>query len=429
MSYDHLSFPVVSPTAGKAGEGIVLGRISSSDMVAVVLESKVLSIQKVIREDKTGSSYSLVDETTAATNAATGDFLPFGTAADMSLGDAFYFYVEDGKECDVLHVQIATPGVGTWEMGIQEWNAIAGEWLDMTITIDETNHFRNAAGVYHVGFSHVGKGSLKLHHTDAAKHVWNRVYLKSFTSATTSPIISRLWASELNYNQVDITAAFNNGTNPAYEFLPEVGAHTDWIHPGPPIGLDVNVIVADGSTYTTERQYFASDDTWKPIPDLVDPSNGYRNTGQHRIRWSRPADWAKKSFAFLGQTVEGWIERRHVTAVSTQGPVQLYQLQADSRSLGAANAQGLEYNAAVTYKNATFSIGDNRATVDTVLQLINADTGATSTLTIPLTIDESSDLSTGKSPMSADFSLEASQSMLVMCLSGGPLVNLELRLQ
>lgn len=427
--FDTLNFPVVSPIAGKAGEGILLGRIAASDMVAVVLESKILPLQKVIKEDKDGTSFTLVDETTAATNAAMGDFLPFGTTAQMNLGDAFYFYVDDNKDCAVIHTQIATPGVGTWEMGIQEWDATAGEWVDMAIPLDETNHFRAAAGVYRLGFTHDKKGSLKLHHTDAAKHVWHRVYLKSFTSATTAPVISRLWASELNYGYVDITNAINNGTDPAYEFLPEVGAHTDWIHPGPPIGIDVNVITAAGPTYTVERQYLASDDTWKPIPNLVDPSNGYRNTGQHRIRWSRPADWVEKSYTFLGQTVTGWVERRVVTAVATQGPVGLYQIQADSRSLGATNAQGLEYDAGATYKSATFSIGDNRATGSTVLQLINADTGATSTVTIPSAIDESSDLAAGKVLLPADFSLATNQSMLVMCLSGGPLINLELRLQ
>lgn len=429
MTFDTLRFPAVSPTAGTAGEGILLGRISASDMSAVVLESKVLPIVKVIREDKAGTSFTLVDETTAATNAAAGDFLPFGALAQMSLGDAYYTYVEDGKECDTMHVQIATPGVGTWELGIQEWDETASSWADMVITLDETNHFRAAAGVYRLRFAHNKKGALKLHHTDAAKHVWHRVYLKSFTSATTAPVISRLWASQIDFGYTDITSAINNGTAPAYEFLPEVGAHTDWIHPGPPIGLDVNVIVAAGTTYTVQRQYLASDDTWKPIPDLADPSNGYRNAGQHRIRWSRPADWVSKSYTFLGQTVNGWIERRQVTSVSTQGPVPLYQVQADSRSLGAANAQGLEYDSAVTYRSATFSIGDNQAIGNTILQLVNADNGATSTLTIPSAIEESSDLAAGKVLLSADFALAINQSVIVMCLSGGPLINLEVRLQ
>lgn len=429
MKFDTLRFPVVNPTAGKTGEGIILGRISASDMTAVTLESKVLPIQQVIREDKTGTSFSLVDETTAATNAATGDFSPFGSTAQMSLGDAFYFRVEDGKECDVLHAQISTPGVGTWEIGMQEWDEAVDAWIDMVIALDETNHFRAAAGVWHIQFTHVKKGSLKLHHTDAAKHVWHRVYVKSFTSVTTAPVISRLWASEANYSVVNITSAVNNGTNPAYEFLPEVGAHTKWVHPGPPIGIDVTVTTVASSTYTVERQYLASDDTWKNIPDIVDPSNGYRNTGAHKIRWSRPSDWVSKSYTFLGQTVNGWIERRHVTAVAIQGPVNLYQVQADSRSLGAANAQGLEYESAITYKSATFSIGDNQATGNTVLQLANADTGATSTLTIPTAIDESSDVAAGKVSLSANFALAANESMIVMCLSGGTLINLEMRLQ
>lgn len=426
--FDILNFPLVSPTAGKDREGILLGQITPTNFVAVVLESKVIPVVEVFIEDVTATGRSLVNVTAAATNAAAGDFPPFGTSATMSAGDAFYFRVEDGKECNTLHSQIATPGVGTWEMAVQEWDTAAEAWVDMTISEDNTNDFRAAAGVHTLKFTHVKKGSVKLNLMDSAKHVWHRVYLKNFTNATTAPVLSRLWVSDVVFNYTDITSQVNNGNWTGFngEFLPELEAHTDWIHPGPPMGLDTTVTQVASGTYTTRREYLATDGTWKPIPNIVDPSNDHTVLGASKIRWSRPADWTKKSYTFLGQTVEGWIEKRVVTSIVTAGPTQLWQLSAKSRSLGAANAQGLESPTAVTYTAATFTIGDNRATGDTVINFENVDTGAAATITIPSGVEDASALTGGKVPFA--FSLAAGNSTLPVCISGGPLLDVTLRM-
>ena len=131
----------------------------------------------------------------------------------------------------------------------------------------------------------------------------------------------------------------------------------------PPIGDDVTVSVVASGTYTTVREYLASDDVWKTIPNFVDPSNDYTIIGTHRIRWSRPSDWASKTITIGGDTMTGWIERRRINAVSTLGPTNLYQVQVNSRAMGAANSQGLEMGAQ-TYSYATFSAGANTAPVE-----------------------------------------------------------------
>ena len=429
MPYDHLSIPVISPTSGPNQDGLLLGRINSSDLVAAALVAKVIPIQAVKREDLTATGSAMVDVTTAATDAAAGDFQPFGTTAQMSLGDSFYFYVADGKECDKLHVQIATPGVGTYTIGIQEWDATAEAWVDMADTVDNSNNFKAAAGVYIISWTHSKKGALKLHHTDTAKHVWHRVYLKTFTSASTAPVISRLWAEDVNVVYTDMTAQANSGnwTGFASEFLPTVNAYSIWVHPGPPMGSDVNVTTAAPTAYTTTREYYATDGVWKPVPNFVDPSNDYRVTGTHRIRWSRPADWTSKSLTIDGTTLTGWVERRRIVAISTPGPVMLHQTQTDSRALGAANAQGIRVGAG-TYNYVTFSAGANTATVVTVVELINVDTGAGSTISIPVEVTEASDITGGRVVLSTPMTVTAGQSFLVRCLSGGPLLAVGLRL-
>jgi len=83
---------------------------------------------------------------------------------------------------------------------------------------------------------------------------------------------------------------------------------------------------------------------------------------------------------------------------------------------------------AQTYSYATFSAGANTAPVDTVLSLINADTGAVSTLTIPSGETDASNLTGGKVALSTQITLAAGQSMLAVCISGGPMTDVELRL-
>lgn len=198
-------FPELSATCGQRGDGIPLGAVDDSELVAAVLVDKIIPIEKVLREDVTPTGRTLVDITTAATDVAAGDFQPFGTLATMGLDDAFYFYVPDGKECDTMHVAIATPGVGTWTIGLQEWDTAAESWLDMPISLDDSNAFRAAVGVHKIKWTHTKNGMLKLHHTDAAKHAWHRLYIKTFTSASTAPVLSRLWAEAVVVNRQDMT--------------------------------------------------------------------------------------------------------------------------------------------------------------------------------------------------------------------------------
>jgi hypothetical protein len=94
--------------------------------------------------------------------------------------------------------------------------------------------------------------------------------------------------------------------------------------------------------------------------------------------------------------------------------------------LGSANAKGLVLGAG-SYSYATFTAGANNATVATVLSLVNAESGQTSTISIPVGADDGSDETDGKQDLNAVLSFTAGQSLLVLCLSGGPLIDVSLR--
>ena len=428
--YDYFQFPTISPTSGIGSDGLLMGNIMQSDLTAAILVTKLVPIVEVIREDMTATGALLTDVTAEATNTTTDDFAPFNGLGAVSLGDSFYFRVSDNKECDRIHVMISTPGVGDYTIGIQEWDAVAEVWVDMGSFVDGSNSFKSAAGVYTLSWIHSKKGALRIHHTDSAKHVWHRVKIKTLTGITTSPILSRLWAEDTKYQYTDMTSYTNSGdwTGFSSEFLPTINTYSAWVHPGPAIGADVTVSKAASGTYTTTREYLASDNTWKPLPNFVDPSNDYTILGTHRIRWTRPTDWASNThITSTGALVTGWIERRRISAISTQGPVDLHETQTESRSLGSSNSQGLELGT-TSYSFVTFSCSQS-STSNTVLSFINADTGDTRSATIPANTKDSSNITGGKlsfSPSPLTFS--SGNSLLVMCLSGGPLTDVTIRL-
>jgi hypothetical protein len=429
MSFDTLNFPVISPTAGPAQDGLLLGRINASDLIASFNVSRVTPVAQVYREDLTTTGSTLVDFTTAATSAAAADFPPFGTSGSMSDGDSFYYRSQNYVEIKKLMVSIATPGVGTWTIDCQQWNATTEAWESVTGLVDGSNGFKAAIGVYSIICTGGAGGSLRLRHTDTTKYKWHRVKLVNPSGVTTAPVLDRIWIASETDVYVDVTTAYNTGvfTGLATELIPLVGSHNLRVHPGPPIGADVIVSQVRSSNFTIANEYLASDDVWKVIPDYTDPSNDFTVLGTHRIRWSRPADWTQKTLTINSVAYTGYMERHRIDVVTVQGPTPPPWLQYDSRALGAANAKGLVLGAG-SYSYATFTAGANNATVATVVALINADSGATSTLSIPVGVDDGSDETDGKQDLNTALSFTAGQSMLVMCLSGGPIVDVSLRL-
>lgn len=433
MTFEYFRFPAVSPTSGNGSEGIILGKINSSSLNSAFGAIEVTPILAVMREDVTASGRTLTDVTTAATDSVAGDFQPFGTQAQMSEGDAFYFRISSDKVCNTLHFSISTPGAGVWTLGVQEWNASSETWVDMPIASSDADNLRAAVGVHSMSYTHLKNGALRLSSTDASKYIWHRVYVKTFTSCTTAPVLSRVWAESSDLTYIDVTTAFNTGDFTGYigDYLPTVGAHTVLAHPGPAIGMDITITVGSDGVYTLANEYLASDGTWKAFQNFVDPSNHSAVLGNHKLRWTVPADWVSSSLTLgaSGFTATGWLMRRRIDAISTQGPRALVRYTAKSRALGAANSQGLEAASPQSYSVALVDIGANTATADTVLQLVNANTGVVSTVTVPQGVDSTTDVAGGKINLSSSFAMASGDSMIVMCKSGGPLTDVEVRLQ
>ena len=112
MSYSHL-IPLISPTSGDMEDGAIIGSVLESNFAGAFTDVRIAGDLKVYRKDVSGNSFTFEDVTTAATDDNAGDFLPFGSNAQMSAGDELYI----ACSCDIkeLYFRIATQGnwVGT----------------------------------------------------------------------------------------------------------------------------------------------------------------------------------------------------------------------------------------------------------------------------------------------------------------------------
>lgn len=80
--------PEISQTAGVLNDGSLIGAISQSNPTAVLMGESLIIISQVLRKDVTTTGSTFTDVTTAATDATTGDFNPFGTNAEPAFSSA-----------------------------------------------------------------------------------------------------------------------------------------------------------------------------------------------------------------------------------------------------------------------------------------------------------------------------------------------------
>lgn len=380
--------PVLNSTAGPGNDGVVIGSVNQSNPVAVLLGESLVSIAQVLRKDITATGAAWTDLTTAATDAVTGDFQPFGAIANMSAGDSFYVRTLADEDTHHFYVQIATPGAGTWTLGLQEWNETADAWETVTGLVDGSNGFKAAAGVYKLSYTSGAEGRVRLDDT-SPKYIWHKFTLSAFTSASVAPVLSRIWSAKdtLAYKNVTVAHTSTDFSLLPTDILPRIGDCLLTIHPGPSYGEDSVITRSASANYTSEFFYLADDNTYKPLADVSDDANMYRvapSATERKTRWTLPADWSQKSVTdSAGVMHTGYITCMRITAIATEGPVQPPQVNCKSRSFGDANATGIQVYVATVLKAVSIPrIGVASATA-VVAQLLNMSTGRGSSFTIP----------------------------------------------
>lgn len=378
--------PEISQTAGVLNDGSLIGAISQSNPTAVLMGESLITISQVLRKDVTATGSTFTDVTTAATDATTGDFNPFGTNATMSLGDAFYFRTLNNVDTHVFYAQVSTQGVGTWTMALQEWNTTADQWETVTGLVDSSNGFKAGTGVYKISYTSGAEGSVRL--DDASpKYIWHRVVLTSFTSVTTAPILSRIWCADTSISYRNLTTAWTTGvfTSVPSEMLPRINDCILFVCPGKTMGVDVTVTTAESANFTRTWKYLNSSGQSVALAGVSDPSNGLTTTGSHNIRFTVPTDWTTQSITDSNSAVQtGFILCLQITSITTEGPTAPTHSTAFTRSFGASTTMGVQTPTAITIKAVT--VDEPMATTGTgavTLALYNLTTGTSADIAIP----------------------------------------------
>ena len=120
-------------------------------------------------------------------------------------------------------------------------------------------------------------------------------------------------------------------------------------------GLLFDIETTVNADYTYVWEYYTSDG-WKPLPNVVDNTNGLRNAGQNSVRWDMPEDW-KTCYRVCGNNyyASGYGVRLRVVSVnsSTEGGRQgsnLVQAYNYALTIRDGNTYDLDdlYNASIS---------------------------------------------------------------------------------
>lgn len=136
-----LHVPEISSTAGDLSDGIFVGKINQVNPTAVLLGETLVTISQVLRKAVTATGATWQDFTTEATNATAGDFAPFGTASDMSSGDAFYIRTTNDVDTHSIYAQISTPMDIASNTNMDYYEQIIYTTVQIAADIDKLNGY------------------------------------------------------------------------------------------------------------------------------------------------------------------------------------------------------------------------------------------------------------------------------------------------
>lgn len=441
MSLD-LRLPLIGDTAGPAIDGVVRGAMTPVPLRAVLSSALTAGTIVAWRKDR-GTQDTYKDVSADAIGTLADGFLPWGADADFSAGDELWL-AADRDICEV-YVDITTSGQWTGT-GLEVLESVDGETFQaVTGLVDGSNGLRAAAGVYRIQFAIHAQRKAIAPTFGATKRKYIVLRAAGLTATTVAPKLRRLWAvcPDTQVSYTDLTTTTNGAVTDgafhgaASSILYTVGQSVVYGLPGLGLGLDVAVWRAVANTRDGVWEYLASDDTWKALQGVADPSAAFEvgpatlgaAARATTVRWTMPSDWTEKALTFAPATVAVaafWVRFR-VTATPTLAPTAPPLVRVRARCFGAANAQGIYHRAATTYRTVTFDAGVAPAAAMTVA-LVNANTGQSMAYTHPAGVRSSGAVTGQRLDLASPLTIAAGESLLIMHTGGGEAQDVELRL-
>lgn len=425
----YLMLPEISSVAGRSRDGVIVGRIAQSQLLAARAGVLQASTIYALRRDVNGAD-SFSDVSVQAIGTVADSFLPWGTDATFSAADELWLAAD--KNICAVYVEITTPGVWTGT-GLSVLESTDGETLvNVGNLVDGSNGLRNAAGIYGITFDANGTNRKTMSPIfGGTKRKYVVLRPNGLTAKTTSPKLRRIWLvcpdDGITYSDISgmISGGLTDATfaNSGAETFHVVGDVIYYALPGISIGLDDAVFRA-ARNRSGVYEYLASDDVWK-THTVADGGNQLRSgpstlgaTGQNfALRWTPPSDWTVKSLTLAPAAAQEarWLRFR-VTGASPLGPVPIPLYRRRARVFGSGNASGIYHKTAIVYSYATFEIGVPSAT-DLTLAICNAITGDSRSITIPADSASSALLANGRLDF-ADLTIGAGEHLLIYHVAG-----------
>lgn len=441
-----ISIAEISDSAGNNSDGIVRGQtdqVHFTDAYSSIEEAEDVYAYNV---DLAGLNIEFTDYSSAASgHDGPNAFMPWGTNATFSAGDSVY--VASTEDVAQLRFTIDTPGVWTGP-GLQVWDSTNGIEADrqLTVTLDQSDGFRNGPGTYIVEWATPSSDRVAFSPVPSfiTSRKWIVVKPESLTAPGTSPKMSIMYMLGTNSGYDDQTLVFNAAmTDGSFGTVPDVvydvGQAQLFTFPSAGFGLDLMVHRKSANVRDMALQYYASDLTWKALPNLSDPSTWMKNGPAtlsdppqlFHIRWAIPSDWTSQSLAIPlegggTRVITGWHMRAVVTSFTGAGPQTPALARGRCRPLSASG--GVYHLDAKTYTMATFEAGVPCVT-PTIVELVNINSGQCATMTIPAHTYSSSELGAERIVLSSPLTIGAGEALLITWDSGGTLQNVELVLQ
>lgn len=421
----------VSPTAGDRADGVVLGSVLESQIVAA-LETQERCLQpSVYRLDRSGSSLRIVDEATAAVATAANSWSPFGDAVQFSDGDEFL--VGCDEEFVALLFRVDT--VGAHSATLRVYDSEDGVWATHEITVTDDSAAFESSGWRRIEIPASGARRTWQPSHDPTLAIVARKYIRfrldGIQAGNTPPAISNLVLIRASFRWQDHTAVRNGDTAVA----PAADQHYPW--PGSTwqlafsdvaYGAEVYMHLASTSVITDAHEYLASDGNWKALSGWTNASNDFTvgpsvlgNPVQKLpIRWTVPSDWASASQTVMlddGSSVTRtgyWLRERTVT-VTSYGAYVPARYRVRVRQFGNANTTGWEMVEAGSIKGISLLSASVPNTTACEMQIANMTTGRTVAFTVAANPTFPTNWDT------ADLAFAAGDRVGIICTSGGTL--------
>ena len=440
----------ISAVAGNASDGIVRGTVAQSFVTRAFTNTEGAESVFAFNVDMSGPNVYFTDYSAAASGlSGPNSFLPWGTDVQFTAGDAVY--VASGEACTRIRFTVDTPGVwvSSTSGGFTMWDSTDGITANRQLTgvVDPSNGFRNPADTYEITWTDpvIPRVAFSPVPGVVASEKWIMIKPDHYASSTTSPKLSTMYMAGATGLFEDVTAIYNkNPPDANFGTVTDVTYSTGYCDlftfPSASIGMDLMMYRKATATRTTQLQYYALDGTWKPLPGASDPSNwmlnGPTTLGDpmqlFRLRWPIPTDWQNMPLSVWIEghssptTVAGWHLRSVIQTVSDVSAQPPGLARARVRALAASGA--VFHLVPQTYALVTFEVGVP-ALSDCVVELVNINTGASATITIPAGVRSSSELGLERLPLSSQLAVGQGDALLITWLSGGTVQDVELVLQ